>query len=140
MRLKLERKYLKETYTIGNLYIDGKFFCNTVEDKVRDLNKDGDLLDPGETKIYGQTAIPYGIYEVEVTYSPKFKRNLPLIKNVPHFKGIRFHKGNWASDSHGCPIVGENKIKGGVINSTFYEERLTKILEETKEKITIEIV
>lgn len=140
MRLKLERKYLKETYTIGNLYIDGKFFCNTVEDKVRDLNKDGDLLDPGETKVYGETAIPYGTYEVEVTYSPKFRRDLPLIKNVPHFEGVRIHKGNWASNSHGCPIVGENKVKGGVINSTPYEEKLTKILKETKEKITIEIV
>lgn len=140
MRLKLERKYLKETYTIGNLYIDGKFFCNTVEDKVRDLNKDGDLLDPGETKVYGETAIPYGTYEVEVTYSPKFRRDLPLIKNVPHFEGIRIHRGNWATDSHGCPIVGENKVKGGVINSTPYEEKLTKILKETTEKITIEIV
>lgn len=140
MRLKLERKYLKETYTIGNLYIDGKFFCNTVEDKVRDLNKDGDLLDPGETKVYGETAIPYGTYEVEVTYSPKFRRDLPLIKNVPHFEGIRIHRGNWATDSHGCPIVGENKVKGGVINSTPYEEKLTQILKETKEKITIEIV
>lgn len=140
MKLKLERKYLKETYTIGNLYIDGKFFCNTVEDKVRDLNKDGDLLDPGETKVYGETAIPYGTYEVEVTYSPKFRRDLPLIKNVPHFEGIRIHRGNWATDSHGCPIVGENKVKGGVINSTPYEEKLTKILKETKEKITIEIV
>lgn len=140
MKLKLERKYLKETYTIGNLYIDGKFFCNTVEDKVRDLNKDGDLLDPGETKVYGETAIPYGTYEVEVTYSPKFRRDLPLIKNVPHFEGIRIHRGNWATDSHGCPIVGENKVKGGVINSTPYEEKLTKILKETTEKITIEIV
>lgn len=140
MKLTLKRLYLKDTYTIGKLYIDGKYFCDTLEDKVRDYNKDGDLLDPGETKVYGQTAIPYGTYEVEVTYSPKFKRDLPLIKNVPHFEGIRIHRGNWATDSSGCVIVGENKIKGGVINSTPYEKEITKKLKETFEKITIEIV
>ena len=140
MKLKLERLYLKDTYTIGKLYINDKYFCDTVEDKVRDLNKDGDLNDLGETKVYGETAIPYGTYEVEVTYSPKFKRKLPLIKNVPHFEGIRIHRGNYATSSHGCLIVGENKIKGGVINSTKYEVELTNILENTNEKITIEIV
>lgn len=140
MVLKLIRKYLKDTYTIGKLYINGVYFCDTVEDKVRDYNKDGDLNDLGETKVYGETAIPYGTYEVEVTYSPKFKRDLPLIKNVPHFEGIRIHRGNYPKDSLGCVLVGENKVKGGVINSTKYEVELTKILKETKEKITIEIV
>lgn len=143
MKLKLERLYLKYTYTIGKLYIDDKYFCDTVEDKVRDLNKDGDLNDLGETKVYGETAIPYGTYEVEVTYSPKFKRELPLIKNVPHFEGIRIHKGNYAANSSGCVITGENKIKGGVINSTPYEIKITSLIKEAQnkgEKITIEIV
>lgn len=143
MKLKLERLYLKDTYTIGKLYIDDKYFCDTVEDKVRDLNKDGDLNDLGETKVYGETAIPYGTYEVEVTYSPKFKRELPLIKNVPHFEGIRIHKGNYATNSSGCVITGENKIKGGVINSTPYEIKITSLIKEAQnkgEKITIEIV
>jgi hypothetical protein len=143
MKLKLERLYLKDTYTIGKLYIDGKYFCDTVEDKVRDLNKDGDLNDLGETKVYGETAIPYGTYEVEVTYSPKFKRELPLIKNVPHFEGIRIHKGNYATNSSGCIITGENKIKGGVINSTPYEIKITSLIKEAQnkgDKITIEIV
>lgn len=140
MKLKLIRKFLKDTYTIGKLYIDNIYFCDIVEDKVRDYNKDGDLNDIGENKVYGETAIPYGTYEVEVTYSPKFKRDLPLIKNVPHFEGIRIHRGNYPKDSLGCLICGENKIKGGVINSTKYEESLVKILKETNEKITIEIV
>lgn len=141
MVLKLIRKYLKDTYTIGKLYINGVYFCDTVEDKVRDYNKDGDLNDLGETKVYGETAIPYGTYEVEVTYSPKFKRDLPLIKNVPHFEGIRIHRGNFPNpDSLGCILVGENKVKGGVINSTKYEVELTKKLKEVKEKITIEII
>lgn len=140
MKLKLIRKFLKDTYTIGKLYIDNLYFCDIVEDKVRDYNKDGDLNDIGENKVYGETAIPYGTYKVEVTYSPKFKRDLPLIKDVPHFEGIRIHRGNYTKDSLGCLICGENKIKGGVINSTKYEESLVKILKETNEKITIEIV
>lgn len=143
MKLKLKRLYPKSTYTIGKLYINDKYFCDTIEDKVRDLNKDGDLNDLGETKVYGKTAIPYGTYEVEVTYSPKFKRKLPLIKNVPHFEGIRIHRGNYATDSSGCIITGENKIKGGVINSTPYEIKITSLITEAQnkgEKITIEIV
>lgn len=143
MRLKLERLYLKDAYTIGKLYINGEYFCDTIEDKVRDLNKDGDLNDLGETKVYGETAIPYGTYEVEVTYSLKFKRELPLIKNVPHFEGIRIHRGNYAKDSLGCIIVGENKVRGGVLNSTPYEIKITSLIKEAQnkgEKITIEIV
>ena len=131
MKLRLERKHLKDTYTIGKLYIDYTYFCDTIEDKVRGLV---------EPKVYGETAIRYGIYEVEVTYSPKFKRELPLIKDVPFFEGIRIHRGNTASDSSGCIIVGENKVKGKVINSTKYEELLVKTLKSTNEKITIEIV
>ena len=139
MILKLVRKHLKDTYTIGKLYINGVYFCDTLEDKVRDYNKDGDLNDLGETKVYGETAIPYGTYEVEVTYSPKFKRELPLIKNVPHFEGIRIHRGNYPKDTLGCILVGENKVKGGLINSTKYEVDLTKKLKEVKEKVTIKI-
>ena len=76
MKLLLERKYLKEDYCIGRLCINGTFFCNTLEDKVRDINKNG-TFDCGEFKISGHTAIPYGEYEVIVNYSPKFKRELP---------------------------------------------------------------
>lgn len=142
MELLLERKYLKEEYTVGNLYINGVFFCNILEDKVRDLNKNG-TFDCGEFKIKGHTAIPYGTYEIKVTYSPKFKRELPLLLNVPFFEGIRMHKGNLPSDTEGCLIPGENKKKGMVINSTKYEVELTKLLKEVqnkKEKITIKII
>ena len=78
MRLELKRKALLPEYTIGDLFIDGKLFCNTLEDTVRDLNKDGDLNDHGEGKVYGKTAIPYGTYEVVITYSNRFKKQLPL--------------------------------------------------------------
>lgn len=122
--LVLERLYLKEDYTIGKLYVDGVFFCNVIEDKVRDFNKDGDLLDEGEEKVSTFTAIPYGRYKVVVTYSPKFKRELPLLVDVPHFTGIRIHEGKGASNSHGCLILGENKVVGGVINSAQYVREL----------------
>ena len=77
MKLLLKRVYLGPSYTVGHLYVDGKRICETIEDKVRDYNKDGDLLDAGETKIFGETAIPYGKYIMDLTMSPKFKRLLP---------------------------------------------------------------
>jgi len=143
MKLLLNRVYLHEDYTIGKLFVNGEYFSDTVEDKVRDANKDGDLLDEGETKVYGKTAIPYGKYKIELSMSPKFKRMLPLILDVKHFIGIRIHKGNTAQDSHGCIIPGENKIKGGVINSTFYEIKLVDIMRRAillGEEIEIEIL
>lgn len=142
MELLLERKYLKSNYTIGRLYINDKFFCNTLEDCVRDINKNG-TFDCGEFKIKGHTAIPYGKYEIKVTYSPKFKRELPLLLNVPHFEGIRIHRGNTHNDSSGCILVGENTKKGMVLNSSKYEEEIIKLMKKAisnKEHIYINIV
>lgn len=142
MKLRLERKYFKDTYTIGNLYIDDSFFCNTLEDKNRDLNKNG-KFDNGEVKMYAETCIPFGTYDVKITFSPKFKRELPWLQNVPSFTGILIHRGNTAKDSAGCILVGENKAVGKVLNSTPYEEKLVKMMKEATtrgEEITIEIV
>lgn len=142
MELLLERKYIKPEYCIGRLYINGEFFCNTLEDTIRDINKNG-TFDCGEFKISGHTAIPYGTYEIQVTYSPKFKRELPLLLDVPSFTGIRIHRGNTNKDSSGCILVGENTKKGMVLNSTKYEEELTKLLKNTqskKEKIIVTII
>lgn len=135
MKLKLIRKYRKPDYTIGILSVDGKYFCDTLEDCVRDLSK--------EEKVAGQTAIPAGTYEVKVDISPRFKRRLPRILNVPHFEGILIHRGNVPQDTSGCILVGENKIKGQVVNSTPYELELIRLLEQAQqkgEKITIQIV
>lgn len=143
MELLLKRIALRDTYTIGKLYIDGVYFCDTVEDKVRDLNKDGDLEDEGETKIYTETAIPYGVYKVIVNKSPKFKRLLPRLLNVKHFEGILIHRGSSAKSSAGCIIVGKNTIVGKVTDSEKYELELVKLLLEVQnkeEKITIKIV
>ena len=142
MKLELKRRFLGESYTIGSLSIDGKKFCDTLEDRVRDLNKNG-VFDGDEKKVYGETAIPYGTYDVVVDYSPKFKRELPRLQTVRHFEGILIHRGNTAEDSAGCILVGENKVKGKVINSTPYEKELVRILKEAqdrKEPITIKIV
>lgn len=143
MEIKVKRiTPIGHPYTIGKMYIDGTYFCDTLEDKVRDTNKNG-TFDNGETKIAGETAIPYGRYKVVVNMSPRFKRELPLLLNVPHFEGIRIHRGNTDKDSSGCILVGENKVKGKVINSTPYEQKLVSILKEVQDKeediwITIE--
>lgn len=134
MKLTLKRIALKDKYTIGHLYIDDKYFCDTVEDKVRDLSK--------EKKVYGETAIPYGTYEVKWTYSNKFKKYMPLLVNVPQFEGIRIHSGNTAADSLGCIIVGQNKEVGKVLNSRATVSKLYPIIEKGCKagKVTIEIV
>ena len=143
----LDRKYIKSEYTIGDLFLDGDFICNIIEDKVRDYNKDGDLDDGGEEKIYGETAIPYGRYKIDLTYSPKFRRMLPILLRVPHFTGIRIH-GTLTyvatqKHTHGCLIPGENKVRGGVIRSKYYEELITDIVKKTiyddKEEVYINI-
>ena len=142
MKLKLQRRFFGDTYTIGTMYIDGVRFCDTLEDKNRDLNHNG-KFDNGEKKVMHQTAIPFGTYNVIVNHSPKFGRDLPRLQNVPNFDGILIHRGNTASDTSGCILVGENKVKGKVVNSTPYEVELVKRCKTALAKgetITIEIV
>lgn len=127
IKLYLKRTYKGDKYTIGDLYVNGKWFCNTLEDVVR------------ETKIPNETAIPSGTYKVIVNMSPRFKRLLPRLLNVPGFDGILIHRGNTPSDTSGCILVGENKVKGKVINSTPYEKKLVEILKDENDiSITIE--
>lgn len=131
MNLQLKRIAKTPDYTIGKLSIDGTYFCDTLEDPVRDLTR--------EPKMPGNTAIPAGTYKVIVNQSPRFKRLLPRLLNVPYFEGILIHRGNTAKDTSGCILVGENKRKGMVLNSTYYEERLVEILkDQTNITITIE--
>ena len=135
MKLKVERCFFRPEYTIGKLEVDGEFFCDTLEDRVRDLSR--------EKKVPGETAIPSGCYDVVVNWSPRFQRRLPRLLNVPGFEGILIHRGNRAKDTAGCILVGENKVKGEVVNSTAHEIRLTALLEEAQrkgEKISIEMV
>ena len=136
MELRVERRFKGDAYTIGTLYVNGERFCDTLEDKVRDLAG-------GESKVPGETAIPEGRYKVIVNRSPKFCRERPRMLDVPQFEGVLIHRGNTAEDSAGCILVGENKMKGKVVNSTPYEEKLVALCKAALaegETIEIEIV
>lgn len=153
MELLLERKYCKDKYTVGRLYIDGVFFSNTLEDKVRDTNKNG-KFDNGEHKIYGETAIPYGEYEITLdVVSPKFSKypfykevcngKLPRLLNVPNFDGVLIHCGSTADNSAGCILVGNNTIKGSLTDSKKVFKNLYSILNKAnknRDKIIVKIV
>lgn len=144
MDIKVKRIALKNAYTIGKLYINGVYQCDTLEDKVRDYNKDGDLNDLNEQKVYGETAIPYGKYEVTLkVQSPKYSKlatyswcngYLPRLLNVPHFDGILIHSGNVADHSCGCLLVGENKVVGKVINSMATLKRIYPQLKQASDR------
>ena len=139
MDLKLIRRYRNDKYTIGDLYIDGVWFSNVLEDTDRGLTDDMSEEEIKKIKVYGKTAIPTGRYKVEVTYSPKFKRYLPILLDVKGFSGIRIHSGNTAEDTLGCLLVGFNKVKGQVINSRVTSDKLTALLRNCKEEISITI-
>ncbi len=128
MKLTLDRRYKKDTYSIGKLYVDGVYFSDTVEDKDRGLT-DKDSLDKIKSvKVYAKTAIPLGTYKITMgVISPKFSQKayytsfcngrMPRLLNVKGFDGILIHKGVNADSSAGCIIVGKNTVVGGVTNS-----------------------
>ncbi len=133
MKIELKRVALKDTYTIGKLYIDGVYFCDTLEDKVRDLNENG-RFDNGERKVMHETAIPYGKYKVVVNVSPRFGKELPRLLNVPEFDGILIHAGNNKDHTSGCILVGKNKVVGGLVDSKTTSEALTARLKASQQK------
>lgn len=144
MRITLKRKFPGDKYTVGDLSIDGKFFCNTIEDTVRELPATCPYTPKGQSckckeKVYAQTAIPVGTYKVTLEYSPRFKRKLPLLHNVPHFIGILIHSGNDESASAGCLIVGNNTVKGKVTESRATSDKLNAILSK-ETQITIKVI
>lgn len=117
--MTLTRIAKRETYTIGRLAINGTYFCDTLEPTWRDIG----VGRPGR-KVMGRTAIPEGRYPLVVTFSPGFKRWLPLLLNVPQFSGIRIHSGNTADDTEGCILPGLNTSRGRVTDSYLWERRL----------------
>ena len=138
MRIELVRIAFKDTYTIGKLYVDGKYFSDVIEDKDRGLDSSMTESEILEKKLKGQTAIPTGHYVINITYSPKYKRMMPLLLDVKGFSGIRIHSGNTAKDTEGCLIVGKNKKVGMVLESRDTYKRLFKMMEG-QEEITIDI-
>lgn len=139
MEILIKRIAKKNTYTIGKMYLNGVYFADTLEDKDRGLTQSMSLEEIKKIKIPGETAIPTGTYKVIVNMSPKFKRLLPRLLNVPGFDGILIHKGNSDKDTSGCVLLGENKVVGRVVNSTPYEKKLVQILKNEQDiSITIQ--
>ena len=133
MEITVDRKWKKDTYTIGVCYINGVRFSETLEDKDRDLDNSMSESVIKSKKIYGQTAIPTGTYEIKMTYSPKFANRawakkyggkVVEITNVKAYSGVRVHPFNSASESLGCIAVGRNLVKGKVLQSTIYYQKL----------------
>ena len=154
MEILVERKWKKDNYTIGNLYINGKWFSNTLEDKDRGLKDSMSLTEIKAIKKSKITAIPTGTYEVTLNIvSPKFSKypfynsinggRVPRLLNVKGFEGVLIHvmdgpKG--AELSEGCIGIGRNLIKGGLLQGKEYYKKLYDILKNNKDKITIKIV
>ena len=144
MELRLRRIARREKYTIGHLYIDGEYFCDTIEDKDRGLQQEMPLAVIKSIKIPSETAIPMGKYRVTLKVkSPRFSNKatykfcdgyLPRLINVPGYDGVLIHIGNTANQSAGCILVGENKAVGQVVNST---ETFRKLYERLKKADSI---
>ena len=142
MEIKLHRKYRGTNYCIGKLYINNEYFSDVLEDPDRGLQDTMSIQEIQQLKVKGNTCIPYGTYDITITYSPKFKKRLPLINNVKGFEGIRIHSGNTSKDTEGCLLLGFNKIKGKVINSKETVDKFITIVQQALndgEKVTIQI-
>ena len=139
MKIKLVRIAFKDTYTIGKLYVDGVYFCDTIEDKDRGLDDSMTVREILNKKVKGETAIPTGHYNIEITYSPKYKRMMPLLIGVKGYSGIRIHSGNTSKDTEGCLLVGKNTKVGMVTESRNTYQRLFAMMQGQK-NITIDII
>lgn len=155
MNIEVIRKHFKPSYTIGKLFINGEYFCDTLEDTDRGLTDTMTEEDILKAKVKGNTCIPYGKYEITLNIkSPKYSNftkykyaafaegKIPRLLNVKGFEGILIHAGNTADHTDGCILVGENKVKGQVINSQATWVNLYKLMKaanDKKEPITITI-
>lgn len=145
MRIEIERRWPKPTYTIGRLYVDGCYVCNTLEDRDRGLEKTQPLEYIKAHKVYAETAIPKGSYVVDMkTTSPKYaavpwyralcKGKMPRLKDVPGFSAILVHPGSTALDSSGCILVGRNTKKGRLTESKETFKKLYRLMEKAESK------
>lgn len=152
MEIKVKRKWKKEAYTIGKMYINGEYVCDTLEDKDRGLTSNMSVAQICGVKVHGETAIPTGRYLVDMkTVSPRFggraqyqfcKGRLPRLCNTPGYQGVLIHIGNTAKDTDGCILVGDNKAVGQVLNSTATFKKVyakLKAADERREQIWITI-
>lgn len=153
MEVKVKRIARRDNYTIGKMYVNGEYVCDSLEDTDRGLTSKMSVAQISGMKVHGETAIPTGRYLVDMkTVSPRFggraqykfcKGRLPRLCNVPGYQGVLIHIGNTAKDTEGCILVGENKEKGKVLNSTATFRKLYATLKAADERgeqiwITIE--
>lgn len=145
MNILIKRIAKKDTYTIGKFYIDGKYYCDTIEDKDRGIDKTTPLSKIKSVKIANKTAIPTGTYDLTMkVQSPKYlksntfvrycKAYMPRILNIPGFDGVLLHTGNTAEDSSGCIILGYNKTIGKVLDSMSAFKQVYPILKAASDK------
>lgn len=149
MKILLKRIAKLPTYTIGKLYIDDKYICDTLEDTDRSITQNMSLEKIQNIKVYGKTAIPTGTYKISLDivsqkfkdrqWAKPYKGKLPRLLDVPGYDGILIHPGNKPEDTLGCILVGENKVKGQVINSVNTFNKLMSILSSSKNNILISI-
>ena len=148
MEIRIDRAWKKRDYTISRVFVDGQRFgdgrnwCNALEDTDRGLTSDMSVDEVLAVKVKGQTAIPAGRYQIEMTYSPKFKKDMPHVCGVKGFTGVRLHPGNSNKDTEGCILFGVNDKVGWISNSTYWTGLLiSKISDALKkgEKVYITI-
>lgn len=149
MKLVLKRINNQDNYCEGKLYIDGIYQCDVIEDTDRALTNEMSITEIQSKKVYGETAIPKGTYQITLdVVSPKFKNRswatfcegkLPRLLDVPGFEGVLIHVGNKAADSLGCLLVGQKSSDGIVSNSTQTFKDLYYKLKQATDQITITI-
>lgn len=140
MEILVIRKIFGKTSTISDVLINGKFQCYCLEDTDRGLKSSMSLEEIKALKVYAQTAIPEGRYELIISFSNRFQQYMPLLLAVPGFEGVRIHSGNTHADTEGCPLLGQTKADDFVGNSRLAYRAFFKIIKEVekKEKIFIE--
>lgn len=140
MEIRIDRAWCKKGYTISRVFVNGKRYgdgqkwCSALEDEDRGLNQSMPEAEIIRKKIYGRTAIPRGAYNVRVTYSPRFRKLMPLVDGVKGFSGIRLHSGNTAANTEGCILFGVNDRVGRVSNSRYWTNKITALIEEATKK------
>ncbi len=146
MEITIDRRYKRDTYTVSRVYVDGErwgdgfHWCSALEDTDRGLFQGMKQSEITRRKVYGKTAIPSGMYDVIITHSPRFGKPLPLVVGVPGFAGVRIHPGNTAEDTDGCILLGENSVKGRVMNSRYWCMRMQGLIQNALkrgEKVTL---
>jgi hypothetical protein len=137
MEIEIIRNQFLSHETLSTVLIDGKEFCYALEDFDRGLDQSNPLSEIQSVKVQGETAIPSGRYKMVVSYSPRFGKRLPLLLNVPGFRGIRIHSGNYHNHTQGCILLGLDVAASGVYRS---REAMTALMNRLDDvQFTLEV-